>query len=196
LGSVQRLRKEPDVHRAILLTRKQWVGLPLLLLPPVLALSGVLGPGHSAIVGRITLVYGFLLAGLRVLGKRDLSQLTPFDTVLLFLIPQIFRNYLIGADNTLTTALVGATTLFFLVFLTSLLGFRSPIVGRLVRAAPSVLVEDGALLERTLDRERVAPEEIEAAARAAGVESLGQVRRATLEANGKISILRRDARLG
>jgi uncharacterized membrane protein YcaP (DUF421 family) len=180
------------VRRAIVLTGKQWVGLPLLAALPALALGGALGEGRAGVVGRIALVYGFLLASLRILGKRDLSQMTPFDAALLFLIPQIFRNYLIANDNSLLTALVGATTLLVLVFLTSLLGFRSVTLGRLVRAQPSVLLDHGALLERVLDRERIAPEEVEAAARRAGIDGLAHVARATLEADGTISVIRRD----
>jgi uncharacterized membrane protein YcaP (DUF421 family) len=179
------------VQRVVLLTGKQWLGVPLLAVPPILALCGVLGPGRAGIVGRVALVYGLMLASLRVLGKRDLSQMTAFDAVLLFLIPQIFRNYLIGADDSLLTALVGATTLLVLVFVTSLLGFRSITFGRLVRAAPTVLVEDGVLVERALNREHVTPEEIDAAARLAGVDRLASVHLATLEADGKISIIRR-----
>jgi uncharacterized membrane protein YcaP (DUF421 family) len=162
---------------------------------PVLAIAGVLGPGRAAVVGRISLVYGFVLAALRILGKRDLSQLRPFDAVLLFLIPQIFRNYLVGSDDTLVTALVASTTLFALVFLTSLLAFRSRTIGRIVRAGPSVLVREGTLIERALDQERVAPEEIEAAARMRGVEALDQIGTATLETEGTISILARRLRL-
>jgi uncharacterized membrane protein YcaP (DUF421 family) len=169
------------------------VGLPFLAALPVLALAGTLGPGRAALVGRVALVYAVLLASLRILGKRDLSQMTPFDAVLLFLIPQLFRNYLVGADSSLVTALVGATTLVVLVFLTSLAGFRSPAVGRLVRATPSILLDDGVLREDALSRERIAPEEIEAAARRAGVDGLDQVRRATLEADGTISIIRRES---
>ena len=180
------------MRRAIVLTGKQWVGLPLLAALPALALGGALGEGRAGVVGRIALVYGFLLASLRILGKRDLSQMTPFDAALLFLIPQIFRNYLIANDNSLLTALVGATTLLVLVFLTSLLGFRSVTLGRLVRAQPSVLLDHGALLERVLDRERIAPEEVEAAARRAGIDGLAHVARATLEADGTISVIRRD----
>lgn len=179
------------MHRAVLLTGKQWLGVPLLAAPPVLALCGVLGPGRAGIVGRVALVYGLMLASLRVLGKRDLSQMTAFDAVLLFLIPQIFRNYLLGTDDTLLTAVVGATTLLVLVFTTSLLGFRSIALGRLVRATPTVLAEDGILIEHALNREHVTPEEIEAAARLAGVEGLASIHRATLEADGKISIIRR-----
>jgi uncharacterized membrane protein YcaP (DUF421 family) len=175
----------------IVLTGKQWIGVPLLAALPVLALCGAFGPARATVVGRVALVYGLMLASLRVLGKRDLSQMTAFDAVLLFLIPQLFRNYLIGTDDTLLTALVGATTLLVLVFLTSLFGFRSRTIGRLVRASPTVLVDNGALLEDALDREHVAPEEIEAAARLAGVDGLPAVHRATLEADGKISVIPR-----
>jgi uncharacterized membrane protein YcaP (DUF421 family) len=190
--TVWRLLADVIVRRAIALTGKQWVGLPLLAALPALALGGVLGPGRADVVGRIALVYVVILAGLRVLGKRDLSQMTPFDVVLLFLIPQVFRNYLIGTDSTLLTALVGAATLLLLVFLTALFGYRSVTIGRLVRARPSVLVDHGMLLERVLDRERIAPEEIEAAARRVGIDGLDQVGRATLEADGTITVIRRD----
>jgi len=81
--------------------------------------------------------------------------MTAFDAVLLFLIPQIFRNYLIGADDSLLTAVVGATTLLVLVFVTSLFGFRSITLGRLVRATPTVLAEDGVLVDHALNREHV-----------------------------------------
>jgi uncharacterized membrane protein YcaP (DUF421 family) len=191
--TVWRLLHGRVVRRTIVLTGKQWVGLPMLGALPVLALAGILGPGRAAVVGRVALVYAFLLAALRILGKRELSQMTPFDAVLLFLIPQIFRNYLIGTDNSLVTALVGATTLLVLVFLTSLVGFRSPSAGRLVRATPTVLLDDGVLRERELERERITPEEIEAAARRAGVDGLAQVRRATLESDGTISVIRRTS---
>jgi uncharacterized membrane protein YcaP (DUF421 family) len=179
------------VHRRIVLTGKQWLGVPLLAAPPVLALCGVLGPGRAAIVGRVAIVYGLMLAGLRVLGKRDLSQLTAFDAVLLFLIPQLFRNYLLGTDDSLLTAVVGATTLLVLVFLTSLLAFRSVAIGHMVRASPTILAVDGGLVEHALNREHVTPEEIEAAARLSGVGQIASVRQAMLEADGKISILRR-----
>jgi uncharacterized membrane protein YcaP (DUF421 family) len=179
------------VHRAVLLTGKQWLGVPLLAALPVLALCGVLGPGRAEIVGRVALVYVLILASLRVLGKRDLSQMTAFDAVLLFLIPQLFRNYLIRSDDSLLTAVVGATTLLVLVFATSLLGFRSITLGRLVRASPTVLAVDGVLVEHALNREHVTPEEIDAAARLSGIDGLASVRRATLEADGKISIIRR-----
>jgi len=57
------------MHRAVLLTGKQWLGVPLLAAPPVLALCGILGPGRAGIVGRVALVYVLMLAGLRVLGN-------------------------------------------------------------------------------------------------------------------------------
>ena len=158
----------------------------------MLALCGVI-PGRQAIVGRVSLVYLFVLAGLRVLGKRDLSQMTPFDAVLLFLIPQLFRNYLIGTDDTLVTAIVAATTLLVLVFATSLLAYRSRVVGDVVRAHPTVLVEHGEVVERALNQERMVPEEIEAAARRSGVAELRAVDKATLEADGSISIIRGGA---
>lgn len=178
------------MRRVIILTRKQRIGLPLLLLLPILALCGVLGPRQAAVVGRTALTYAVILAGLRVLGKRDLSQLTPFETILLFLIPQLFRNYMVGQDDSLLTALDATATLLVLVYATSALAFVSPSLKEVVASGPSALVENGALVEDELRRERIRPEEIDAALREHGVESLGQVKLATLESDGTISILR------
>jgi len=180
-----------SMRRIVVLTGKQRIGLPLLSILPMLALTGTLGPARAAIVGRTTLTYIVLLAGLRVLGKRDLSQLTPFEAILLFLIPQLFRNYLLGQDDSLLTALVAATTLLLLVYLTSALAFARPRLKGLVTSGPSVLVRDGVLIERELQRERIGPEDIDAALRQHGLEQLDQVKLATLEGDGSISIIRR-----
>jgi uncharacterized membrane protein YcaP (DUF421 family) len=181
-----------SMRRTIVLTGKQRVGIPLLALLPILALAHVLGPNRAGVVGRTTLTYIVLLAGLRVLGKRDLSQLTPFEAILLFLIPQLFRNYLVGQDDSLLTALVAATTLLVLVYATSALAFSSPRLKGLVASDPSVLVRDGVLIEREMQRERMGPEEIDAALRQHGLEDLDQVKLATLEADGSISIIRKS----
>jgi uncharacterized membrane protein YcaP (DUF421 family) len=179
------------MRRRIVLTRKQYIGLPLLALPPVLALFGILGPARAAVVGRTALTYAVLLTGIRVLGKRDLSQLTPFEALLLVLIPQLFRNYLVRQDDSLLTALVSAATLFLLVYLTSVLAFTSPRLKGLVASGPSVLVKDGLLVEDEMRRERIGPPEIDAALRGHGLERLDQVKLATLEADGSISIIRK-----
>jgi uncharacterized membrane protein YcaP (DUF421 family) len=185
-----RLIPRSAFRRALVLTGKQRVGIPALAVLPVLALCGLLGPNRAALVGRTTLTYVVLLAGLRVLGKRDLSQLTPFEAILLFLIPQLFRNYLVGQDDSLLTALVAATTLLLLVYATSALAFVSPRLKGLVTSGPSVLVEHGALVEREMQRERIGPEEIDAALRQHGVERLDQVKVAMLESDGSISVIR------
>jgi uncharacterized membrane protein YcaP (DUF421 family) len=177
--------------RRVILTGEQRVGLPLLALLPVLGLCGVLGPARAAVVGRTALAYGVLLGGLRVLGKRDLAQLTPFEAILLFLIPQLFRNYLIGQDDTLLTALVAACTLLVLVYATSALAFTNVHLKGLVASDPSVLVRDGVVVDRELQRERIGPEEIDAALRQHGLEHLDQVKLATLETDGSISIIRK-----
>jgi uncharacterized membrane protein YcaP (DUF421 family) len=178
-----------DAHPRIALTARQWVGIPPMVLLPLVALAGWLGPDRGLVVGRVALIYCIMLVSFRILGKRELSQMTPFETVLVFLIPQTFRNYLVGTDSSLETALVAATTLFSLVFFTSLFGFRSQAVGKLVKAEPSVLVEQGQLIERELNRERITVDDILAALRRAGYDGLAQARRVTLEADGKMSVV-------
>lgn len=180
------------MRRAVVLTGKQRIGIPILALLPALALAHLLGPNRANVVGRTAVTYAVLLAGLRILGKRDLSQLTPFEAILLVLIPQLFRNYLVGQDDTLLTALVSTATLLLLAYLTSVIAFSSPRLKKLVASDPSVLVRDGALVDLELRRERIGLEEIDAALRQHGLEHLDQVKLAMLEADGSITVIRKS----
>ncbi len=73
------------------------------------------------IVLRITVVYLFVLVGLRILGKREFGQLSPLELVSLLMIPEVVSQAMVGSDYSLTTGLTGLATLLVLVFLTSLL---------------------------------------------------------------------------
>jgi uncharacterized membrane protein YcaP (DUF421 family) len=141
---------------------------------------------------RVAFVYILLLAAFRVMGKRELGQLSPFELVVLILIPEIFSDALVGGDHSMTAATIGGSTLLALVFLTSVLSHRFRGFQRLVEGQPTVLVHDGRFCEREMNRTRVQPDEVFAHLRAAGLERLSQVRWAILEEDGKISVVPRD----
>lgn len=138
---------------------------------------------------RVTLIFLFLMIGLRLLGKREFGQLAPFDLVILLMIPEIVSQALVREDFSLTNAIIGATTLLSLVFLTSVASYLSKGFEKVVEGTPSVLVHNGFLVPDSMNKERVAPDEITAEMHKAGLEMLSQVKWAVLETDGKITFV-------
>ena len=141
---------------------------------------------------RVVFVFVFIWVCFRILGKRELSQMAPFELVMLLLIPQFFSRALTRQDYSMTNAVLAATTLFSLVFLMSISSFRFGWFRHFMESEPTVLVRQGEFLRVSLGRERIAPDEIFSAMHRAGVERIGDVAWAILEANGKIAIIRAD----
>ena len=140
---------------------------------------------------RVVFVYVFVWACFRVLGKRELSQMAPFELVMLLFIPQFFSRALTRQDYSMTNAVIAAASLFALVILTSIASFRFAGFRHFVVARPTVLVESGRFVAAGLDRERITADEIVGAMHKAGVEKFEDVAWAILESDGKIAIIRR-----
>lgn len=138
---------------------------------------------------RIAIVYVFLFVGLRVLGKRELGRMAPFELVTLMMIPEIVQQALVREDFSMTNALVGLSTLLLLVFLTSAISHRFERVGQTLEGSPTVLVRHGRLDEEALNRERINPDEILSEMRKVGLHDLSEVRWAILEPGGDISVV-------
>ena len=143
-------------------------------------------------VFRIAFIYFFLMVALRVMGKREMSQMSAFELVTLLMVPEIFSTALAREDYSMTHATVGVATLFTLVFITSLVTFRSRRIETLVEGQPTILVSNGKPIERNLKRERVTVDEVFAELHKAGLHELAQVRWAILEPDGKIAIIPRQ----
>ena len=140
-------------------------------------------------VVRIAIIYVFVLLGLRIIGKRELSQLAPRELVMLLLIPELFSQAALGEDFSMVNAVVACATLLVLVFWTSVATHLHRPTSRLVDAAPAVLVRRGELIPSALDLERVTAEELFSEMRHAGLSRLSQVEWAILEGDGRISIV-------
>ena len=138
---------------------------------------------------RVVFVYVLVWACFRVLGKRELSQMSPFELVLLLLVPQLFSRAITRQDYSMTNAVIGSTTLFTLVFVTSLASYRFKRFSRIMQSRPSILVSHGALVDEQLNRERIAPDDILSAMHKVGLEHLDQVEWAILEGDGKIALI-------
>jgi uncharacterized membrane protein YcaP (DUF421 family) len=144
---------------------------------------------------RIAFIYFFLMIAVRVMGKREMSEMSPFELVTLLMVPEIFSTALAREDYSMTHATVGVATLFTLVFITSLLTFRFKRIERIVEGEPTILVSDGKAIERNLKRERVTADEVFTEIHKVGLHELQQVRWAILEPDGKISIIPREEQL-
>ena len=137
---------------------------------------------------RTIIVYAFLLIGLRLAGKRELTQLNPFDLVVLLLLANTVQNAIIGEDNSLIGGLLGAATLLVLnAFLVRALfrwGKLDSIEGR-----PEILVRNGHVVRPHLERQLITRAELEAAARKQGIESLAHVKHCRLETGGALTFI-------
>jgi uncharacterized membrane protein YcaP (DUF421 family) len=138
---------------------------------------------------RVGLIYVFLMITLRVLGKREFSQLAPFELVTLLMIPELVAQALVREDFSMTNAIVAVCTLLSLVFLTSIVAFRSRRAARLIEGSPSVLVRHGFLVPDAMALERVSPGEVLNEMHKSGLETMPQVKWAVLETDGKITIV-------
>lgn len=151
-----------------------------------------LGTPPLIIVLRCFIIYLFLLVALRLTGKRQLGQFTPFDFAILLIVSNAVQNAMIGPDTSLVGGLIGAATLFALNYALALLSYRFNIFGRELQGVPTLLVNDGHILSPNLRRERIDPDDVLMAMREHGVMDIAQVKQAVLETDGTISVVSAD----
>lgn len=135
---------------------------------------------------RVLIIYAFVTLGLRYLGKRELSELSPHELIMLMLVPELATQGLNRNDLSITNSLIGISTLLSLVFLTSLLSYRSKKIRSWLEGDPVILFAKGEFRREVMDRERVSSDEILGEARCRGLESLEEVKWAILEPDGQI----------
>jgi uncharacterized membrane protein YcaP (DUF421 family) len=140
---------------------------------------------------RAVLVYGFLLFALRVLGKRELAQQNTLDLLVILLVANAVQNGIIGNDNSVTGAVVGAAVIFGLHRLFGSLAYRSPFADRLLEGSPSYLVLDGEPVMKTLRHEQISRPQLVAMAQRQGFDSLAEVGKGILETDGSVRFVRR-----
>lgn len=141
-------------------------------------------------------VYALVMALVRVSGKRAVGQFTPFDLILLILIGNAVQNGINGGDNSLTGAVIMATTLIALNYAVAWSSARYPRVRRLVEGQATVLARDGHVHRKVLRKQLVSEADFRKAMRQAGCASEADIHLAILETNGHITIEMRDGRTG
>ena len=147
-----------------------------------------LGPGVGEKILRSLLIYGFLVIALRVVGKRELGQTNTMDLVVLLLVANAVQNGIIGADDSVTGAFLGAITLFAVNEAVNRAAYAWPQVGRLLEGRAIILIKGGKPVTRNLRRSAISLPELRAIARRQGFEHLGEVETAVLETNGVVSM--------
>ncbi len=140
---------------------------------------------------RGTAVYFMLLAFLRVL-RRESGAIGITDLLVVVLIADAAQNAMAGDYVSITEGAMLVGTIAVWDYALDYLGYRSPFVARLLRPAPLPLVEDGRMVRRNMRREMITEEELLSQLRQHGVEGVSQVKRACLEGDGSVSVIRRD----
>jgi uncharacterized membrane protein YcaP (DUF421 family) len=144
------------------------------------------------IVLRTMVVYITVLGLLRIGGKRELGSMSPADLVVILIIANAVQNAMNGGDVSLIGGIVSAATLIGMNYLLGRFGRGIPILGRLVVEEPTLLLQDGKPIAKSLAQEHVDIEEIEMAAREHEIADLDRVAAAVLEVDGSISIIPKE----
>ena len=140
------------------------------------------------LIFRAALVYAGVFLLLRVVGKRHVGELAPFDLVVLLILSECVQNALIGDDKSVTGGLIAAATLFGINQVVGRISSRNKRAERLLEGTPRVLVRHGRVLKHVLADEQITHSELLEALRREGCSSLSKVRYAILEPSGDITI--------
>ncbi|MFN0154185.1 MAG: DUF421 domain-containing protein [Gaiella sp.] len=146
------------------------------------------------IVLRSVAAFAFVFLLLRVLGRRELSTMQPFDVILLVVIGDLLQQGVTQADTSLTGVALSVGTFAVLAVGVSWLTYRFKSARKILEAAPLVVVQHGQPVEHNLRAERLTVEEIAAEARLASIPALEDVEWAIVESGGRISFIRRADR--
>jgi len=158
-------------------------------------LKGAIFPGGHVLLQvllRTGAIYLLVLVGVRLSGKREVGQMTPFDLTLLLLLSNSVQNAMTGPDTSLMGGAVAACTLLLLNYLVADLSGLNRRFRKLIQGQPSLLVHDGKVIESHMAKEHVSMDELHRALREHGIGSVDQVALSVLEVDGSISCLKYD----
>ena len=145
------------------------------------------------LVLRAIVVFFFVLILTRVIGRRELSQLAPFDLILLIILGDALQQGLTQDDYSVTGAILIVGTFAILQVFMSWAGYRFPPLRPILEGEPLIVVEDGKAIEKNLRRERLTLEEVMESARMHEIGSLDEVKWAVLERNGELSFIKKQS---
>jgi uncharacterized membrane protein YcaP (DUF421 family) len=141
---------------------------------------------------RTSVIYGLVLIGIRVTGKREVGQMTPFDLTLLLLLSNSVQNAMTGPDTSLMGGIAAALVLLTLNFLLAETSGMNRRFRKVVQGSPTLLIHNGQCITAHMAKEHVSMDELNRALREHGVGCLADAALAVLEVDGSISVLKYD----
>ena len=145
------------------------------------------------IVLRAIVLYAFIVLVMRIIGRRELSSMSPFDLILLIILGDAIQQGLTQDDYSVTGAIIAVSTIATLQVFTSYMSFRSQKARIVLEGQPIVLVDRGKLIDENLKRERMTPDEVAEEMRSQQIGSLDEVEWAILESNGSVSFIKKSS---
>ncbi len=155
----------------------------------------MLSPGAHTLLEialRTGVIYLLVLIGIRLSGKREVGQMTPFDLTLLLLLSNSVQNAMTGPDTSLAGGAVAAATLLILNFVVAEVAGLNRRFRRFIQGQPSLLVHDGEVIASHMAREHISMDALQCALREHGVATYKDAALAVLEVDGSISVLKYD----
>ena len=144
------------------------------------------------LVIRATVIFFFIFMVTRIGGRRELTTLDPFDLILLVVLGDLVQQGITQSDESVTGTLIVISTITLLTVAVSWASFRFRRLRLITEGEPIVLVKDGKLVERNLQRERLTRGDVEEGARLQQVASLEEIRWALLEKDGSITVIKKS----
>ncbi len=138
------------------------------------------------------MIYGVVLLGVRLSGKREVGQMTPFDLTLLLLLSNAVQNAMTGPDTSVLGGVIAATTLLVLNYVIAEVSGGNRRFRRFVQGQPSLLIHDGEIIAAHMAREHVTMDSLQQALREHGIATYHDVALAVLEVDGSISCMKYD----
>jgi len=144
------------------------------------------------IVIRAAIAFSFVFLLTRIVGRRELSSLEPFDLIMLIMMGDLVQQGVTQSDYSVTGIFLAAGTLALMTVLVSFLSFRFKRLRPILDGEPLVILQDGKPIDANLKRERLTLEEVAQEARIQQIASLDEVEWAVLERTGQISFIKKS----
>ena len=141
------------------------------------------------VILRTSVIYAVLYISLRILGKREVSQFTPFDLVLLLTLANAVQNAMVGDNSSLSAGIAAALTLLVVNFLLNWALSKQVRLRHWLEGTPTMLLRHGKIEWQAMKHERIDLEELQTAVREHGIATLQEVDLAVLELDGSISVI-------
>lgn len=144
------------------------------------------------IAGKSIIIYVFIIAAIRIFGKKELAQLSIVDFVFILLISNSVQNAMVGTDSSVPGGLAAALGLFIANYIFKIVLSRSKLFSKIVQGEKIVIVVDGKILQQGLKQSMMSVDELQMSVREHGVKDISEADLVVLEVDGNITVLSKD----